>query len=244
MEILDDEDYENEWDAMDLMEAEPHSGTRMTASSSISASKTATEFKTPSRATPTGRLVSRQRCRSDENPAMKPRWTPYPAPQFQLSSSIPIRTENGSSQLSALPSSGTYSLDLDGFEIAPATAQKLDKYRFTPSPEKKAHVALPDVPEGAVDLTSPVKAAAKGAKVDSENADVTDVGGNPTAQVSDADRKMVAEPSVDAKESGNDSTKEAKPKAEEEMPLSNEQQKVMDMVMQGYVAIINTSYRG
>lgn len=238
MEFPDDEDYENEWDAMDSMQAEPPSNTRITASSSISASKAATEFKTFSRATPTVHSGSRQRCRSSENPAMKSRWTPYPVPQVQSSSSIPIRTENGSSQLSPLPLSGTYSLDLDGFEIAPATAQKLDKYRFTPSPEKKAHVGLPDVPKGAIDLTSPVKAAAEDAKVDSKNADVIDVGVNPSAQLLDTDRTMVAEPYFDAKESGDDSTQEVKPKAEGQLPLSDEQQKVLDMVMQGFVAIM------
>lgn len=245
MEIPDDEDYENEWDVMDSMQAEPLPSSRVTPSST-SASKTAMEFKTPSRATPTGYSISRQRLRSNVPPFTKPRWTPYPAPQVQSSSSASIRTENESSQVSGLPSSGTHSLDLDGFEIAPVTAEKLGKFRFTPSPEKGKQAVLPDLP-GAIDLTSPVQKTMGGGRVDVDSAEaacveVANAVGVSSAQVDDADQTMVAEPLSDAKESGKETTKEEKPKVEE-TPLSEEQQKVLDMVMQGYVRASNASYR-
>lgn len=239
MDFPDDDDfenYENEWDAMDSMQAEPQSSKRPTASM-MSASKTATEFKSPSRPTPTGHSVSRQRRRSNEPAITKPRWTPYPAPQVQSSGSASLRTENESSQPSLPPSSGTHSLDLDGFEIAPATASKPDKFRFTPSPEKKANVALPDLPKGAIDLTSPVKKSTGKAKIEPVKAEATV---DDSAIHVDADQTIVAETPDDAQESGKETVKEEKPKVEE-MPLSEEQQKVLDMVMKGYV-VSDASY--
>jgi hypothetical protein len=99
------------------------------------------------KSTRNGPTFTRGRCRSNDSGFVQPRWTPYP--KSSGSNAASLRTENESTQASSLPpSSGTCSaLDMDGFEIAPATAKKLERYRFTPSPEKAIPViALPPPP--------------------------------------------------------------------------------------------------
>lgn len=259
MQYPDDDEFENEWDAMDSIQADAERPPLVTRQSS--SSKTAAQFKTPSRPASTGHTISRERRRSNEGTIAKPRWTPYPTPQVQSSDSAvtPLRTENEpSSQISVPPSSaGTTSLDLDGFEIAPATAVKLNKFRFTPSPEKGT-VALPDVGERTIDLTdSPVKGPSckttkkesvserpsmqKKHGSDSKN-DSDDVFSSSTPSTSkitipiiqetdDSDKTVVMD--VDVVEGKEEKLERMEKPVEEEQPLSAEQQKVLDMVMAG-----------
>lgn len=143
---------------------------------------------------------------------------------------------------------------MDGFEIAPATASKLNKYRFTPSPEKQT-VPLPDVSDGTIDLTSPVKVSTapgaqtmdssrpglpKGQSSSDEKLDVfsssTSASKDTTTTiqaVEDSDKTMVMIADVDEAEKLKEKPEEEEKPKEEEKPLSAEQQKVLDMVMQG-----------
>lgn len=149
-------------------------------------------------------------------------------------------------------------MDLDGFEIAPAIAVKLNKYRFTPSPEKGT-VALPAVGDGTIDLTdSPVKGSVdkpgkkesvserpsmknrhgSGSKKDSDR-DVFSRSTPSTSKITtpiiqdpeDSDKTVVMD--VDPAKGEEEKPEEVEKSVEEEQPLSAEQQKVLDMVMAG-----------
>ncbi|KAI5448920.1 hypothetical protein NCC49_005771 [Naganishia albida] len=258
MQYPDDDEFENEWDAMDSMQA---GAERPSLSTRTSSSKTAAQLKTPSRPSPTGHTIARQRRRSNEATFTKPRWTPYPTPQVQSSdsSATPLRTENeASSQMTVPPSSaGTTSLELDGFEIAPATAVKLNKWRFTPSPEKKAVGVVPDCGNGMIDLTdSPAKGSVGTRRKESvsempamkrkgsddkyrPDSDVfssstpttSKIGASVVQETSDSDRTVVMD--VDSAEGKTEKPEQVVKPVEEETPLSAEQQKVLDMVMAG-----------
>lgn len=146
---------------------------------------------------------------------------------------------------------------MDGFEIAPATASKLNKWKYTPSPEKKV-MALPDVGDGMIDLTdSPAKgsvetgrkgiveerpAVKKRKESDGKTESESDVFSSSTPSTSkiatpvvretaDSDRTLVMD--VDAAEGKEEKPEEVEKPVVEETPLSAEQKKVLDMVMAG-----------